>query len=190
MWVAEGLGEDRWALISKVHHCMVDGVAGTDLMTVLLDSERRPRRLPVKSWAPEPAPGPARLLSGALVEQAVNPFAAAERALEALRAPRQLAGVLEDTVRGLVGLAGVARSQAGSSLNGSLGPHRRWGWARGRLSDVQSIRRALGGTVNDVVLAAIAHGFRELLRSRGESVDRVLHTLVPVSVRRAGERGT
>jgi diacylglycerol O-acyltransferase len=190
MWVAEGLGDDRWALISKVHHCMVDGVAGTDLMTVLLDKERDPRPLPAKDWAPEGAPGPARLLAGALVEQVVNPFAAGERLLAALRAPRELAGLMEDTARGLIGLAGVARSQAGSSLNGALGPHRRWAWARGRLSDVQVVRRALGGTVNDVVLAAITHGFRELLRSRGESVERVLHTLVPVSVRRPGERGT
>jgi diacylglycerol O-acyltransferase / wax synthase len=190
MWVAEGLGEGRWALISKVHHCMVDGVAGTDLMTVLLDKERDPPRGRAQPWKPGPAPGSARLLGEAIVEQVVNPFAGAERLLDALRAPRQFAGLLEDTARGLIGFAGVARSQAGSSLNGSLGPHRRWSWARGRLSDVQIVRRALGGTVNDVVLAAITHGFRELIRSRGESVERVLHTLVPVSVRRPGERGS
>jgi WS/DGAT/MGAT family acyltransferase len=98
-------------------------------------------------------------------------------------------GLIEDASRGLIGMAGVVR-QSDSSLNGPLGPHRRWSWARGRLSDVQQVRKALGGTVNDVVLAAITHGFRELLESRGESVDRVLRTLVPVSVRRPGERGT
>jgi WS/DGAT/MGAT family acyltransferase len=98
--------------------------------------------------------------------------------------------VLEDTSRGLVGFAGVAGRPAPSSLNGPLGPHRRWSWARGRLADAQQVRRAFGGTINDVVLAAITHGFRELLSSRGESVDRVLRTLVPVSVRRPGERGT
>jgi diacylglycerol O-acyltransferase / wax synthase len=190
MWVAEGLGDGRWALISKVHHCMVDGIAGTDLMTVLLDKERDPERLPAEPWAAAGAPGPLRLFGGALVEQLVNPFAAGERLVDALRAPRQFAALLEDTARGLIGFAGVARNQAGSSLNGPLGPHRRWSWARGRLADVQLVRRTLGGTVNDVVLAAITHGFRELLRSRGESLDRVLHTLVPVSVRRAGERGT
>jgi diacylglycerol O-acyltransferase / wax synthase len=190
MWVAEGLGEGRWALISKVHHCMVDGVAGTDLMTVLLDSERDQARPAAEPWSPQPAAGSTRLLAEAIVERLVNPFAAGERLLDTLRAPRQFAGLLEDTARGLIGLAGVARSQSGSSLNGSLGPHRRWTWARGRLSDVQVVRHALGGTVNDVVLAAITHGFRELLRARGESVDRVLHTLVPVSVRRPGERGT
>ena len=76
------------------------------------------------------------------------------------------------------------------SLNGPIGPHRRWGWARGSLADVKSIRAALGGTVNDVVLAAITSGFRELLLSRGEAVEgRVVRTLVPVSMRAEHERG-
>jgi WS/DGAT/MGAT family acyltransferase len=189
IWVVEGLGEGRWALLSKVHHCMVDGIAGTDLLTVLLDKERNPARPSVQRWVPEPAPSAARLLADALAERAANPFAATESLLGSLRTPRQFAGLLEDTARGLIGFAGVA-TPASSSLNGQLSPHRRWGWARGRLADVQLVRRALGGTVNDVVLAAITGGFRELLQARGESVDRVLRTLVPVSVRRPGERGT
>jgi diacylglycerol O-acyltransferase / wax synthase len=190
LWVVEGLEQGRWALLSKVHHCMVDGVAGTDLMTVLLDKERDPDRPPAAGWVPGPHPGAVRLVAGAIVERTTNPFAAAEQLVGGLRSPRRLAGVLADTSRGIVGFAGAAGIPSGSSLNGPLGPHRRWGWARGRLSDVQLVRRALGGTVNDVVLAAIGEGFRELLRSRGESTDRVLRTLVPVSVRRAEERGS
>ncbi len=190
MWVVEGLSENRWALLSKVHHCMVDGVASTDLMTVLMDPERDAKHTPPPAWIPDPAPGTGRLLRDALVERATNPLIAVEQMAGALGAPRQLAGLLTDTSRGLLGFASVARNSEASSLNGALGPHRRWDWARGRLSDIQMIRRALGGTVNDVVLAAITHGFRALLRSRGESVDRVLRTLVPVSVRRPGERGT
>jgi diacylglycerol O-acyltransferase / wax synthase len=190
MWVAEGLDEGRWALVSKVHHAMVDGIASTDLMTVLLDKERNPERPGPQPWTAGPLPGAARLLADAMLERAVNPFLAAEQLIGAMRAPRHLAGIIGDTSRGLAGFAGVARRGESSSLNGPLGPHRRWGWARGRLSDVQLVRQAFGGTVNDVVLAAITNGFRELLLSRGESVDRVLRTLVPVSVRRAGERGT
>ncbi len=190
MWIVEGLGEGQWALVSKVHHCMVDGIASTDLMTVLLDKERDAELPTAEDWTPESQPGSARLVGEALVERAVNPFAAAESLVSALRAPRQFAGLLEETSRGLIGMAGVVRRPPESSLNGSLSPHRRWSWARGRLSEVKEIRRALGGTVNDVVLAAITHGFRELLASRGESVDRVLRTLVPVSVRKPGERGT
>jgi WS/DGAT/MGAT family acyltransferase len=190
MWVVEGLDEGGWAILSKVHHAMVDGVASTDLMTVLFDRERNSERTPAPQWTPESPPSSARLLADAAVEQAGNPFFAAERVLASLRAPRQLAAVLTDTSRGLLGFAGVVGQGESSSLNGPLGPHRRWGWARARLSEVQLVRQAFGGTVNDVVLAAITAGFRDLLSSRGESVDRTLRTLVPVSVRRPGERGT
>ncbi len=190
MWFVEGLEKGRWALLSKVHHCMVDGVASTDLMTVLLDAEPAPRRSAPEPWTPEPQPSSARLLGDALVEQAASPVAAAERLVAAARAPLQLGALLGDTARGVAGFAGAAGRPAGSSLNGSLGPHRRWAWARGRLSDVKRIREALGGTVNDVVLAAITGGFRDLLEGRGESTDRTLRTLVPVSVRRPGERGS
>jgi diacylglycerol O-acyltransferase len=190
IWIVEGLEQGRWAMLSKVHHCMVDGVAGTDLMAVLLDLEREPSPPPEDDWLPAPPPSDASLLAQAVIDRAVNPFAAAESLAGALRAPRQLAGLLEQTAQGIVNSAGIARQQPASSLNGPLGPHRRWDWARGRLSDVQQVRRALGGTVNDVVLAAITEGFRELLLNRGESTSRVLRTLVPVSVRRPGERGT
>ena len=85
----------------------------------------------------------------------------------------------------------VLRPTPRSTLNGPIGPHRRWNWAHAQLSDVKSIRAGLGGTVNDVVLAAITRGFRELLLARGEDVEgRIVRTLVPVSVRRPGERGT
>jgi len=90
----------------------------------------------------------------------------------------------------LIGMRGLVRRTPPSSLNGPIGPHRRWSWARSQLSDVKVVRSALGGTVNDVVLACITHGFSRLLLSRGESVDRVVRTMVPVSVRTAGERGT
>jgi diacylglycerol O-acyltransferase len=190
MWVVEGLDQGRWALLSKVHHSMVDGVASTDLMTVLLDTERNPTRAPADDWRAEPGPGAVRLLGEAIVERTVNPLMAVESVVSAVRAPKAFAGLLEETARGLIDFAGVATRPAGSSLNGPLGPHRRWGWARGRLSDVQQVRRAFGGTVNDVVLAAITQGFRSLLEAREERIDRALRTLVPVSVRRANERGT
>ena len=83
------------------------------------------------------------------------------------------------------------RPVGSSSLTGQIGPHRRWSWAQARLTDVKTIRRELGGTVNDVVLAIITNGFRELLESRGEQVaeGQVVRTMVPVSVRRKGEKG-
>ena len=185
MWVAEGLEEERWALLSKVHHCMVDGVAGTDLLTVMLDREPRPEPPPRDAWEAQGAPDGLALMGRALALNLLDP----SEALRALGAPRQLALRGLDTARGLLRMRNVVSPTPASTLNGSLGPHRRWSWARTQLSDVKAVRSAFGGTVNDVVLAAIAGGFRELLLSRGESVERVIRTLVPVSVRSPGEHG-
>jgi diacylglycerol O-acyltransferase len=190
MWVVEGLGENRWALLSKVHHCMVDGVAGTDLMTVLLDREPITVGRPTDGWMPAPRPRDAVLLAEAAIQTVTEPLAGLRGATGALAAPAQLASALRSTSQGLIGMAGLAKRTPPSSLNGPLGPHRRWGWARGRLADVQRVRAAIGGTVNDVVLAAITNGFRQLLEAREETIDHPLRTLVPVSVRRPGERGT
>ena len=86
-------------------------------------------------------------------------------------------------------MTGLVRRTPVSSLNGPLGPHRRYGWASVGVSEIKAIRKDVGGTFNDVVLTAITNGFRQLLLSRGESVDRVVRTLVPVSVRARDARG-
>jgi WS/DGAT/MGAT family acyltransferase len=185
MWIAEGLEEERWALISKVHHSMVDGVAGTDLLTVMLDHQRAPAPPHRDGWRPQPAPDGIALLARGLALTLLS----ASEALWALAAPRHLAGRGLDAARGLLRMRNVARPTPPSSLNGAVGPHRRWSWARAHLADVKAVRTAFGGTVNDVVLACIAGGFRELLLSRGESTERVIRSLVPVSVRSPGEHG-
>jgi diacylglycerol O-acyltransferase len=185
MWIVEGLDKQRWALVSKTHHCLVDGVSGTDLLTVLLDRQRTPASPAKDTWKPQAAPNGVELLARALALNVISPY----EAIRALPAPRQLARRGQDAARGLLRMRGVIRPTPPSSLNGSVGPHRRWSWGRAQLSDVKTVQGALGGTVNDVVLACIAGGFRSLLISRGESVDRVIRTLVPVSVRSPGERG-
>jgi diacylglycerol O-acyltransferase len=185
MWIVEGLEEGRWALISKFHHCMVDGVAGTDLLAVLLDAERVPAPPAKDTWKPEAAPNGVALLTRAIAMNVLSPL----EAVRALPAPRRLASVGKEAARGLWRLRDVIRPTPPSSLNGPVGPHRRWSWARAQLAEVKEVRAELGGTVNDVVLACITGGFRDLLMSRGESVDRVVRTLVPVSVRAAGEQG-
>jgi len=185
MWIAEGLEEDRWALVSKVHHCMVDGVAGSDLLTVLLDRERDPAPTASQAWTPKAAPDGLALLAQALVGDLLVGYAAAR----ALRTPFELLRRGQDAARGLLRMRGLVRPAPPSSLNGSVGPHRRWSMARARLADVKTVRASFGGTVNDVVLACITGGFRALLLSRGESVERVVRTMVPVSVRSPGEHG-
>ena len=187
MWVAEGLGEGRWALISKVHHCMVDGIAGTDLLTVMFEDSPQapPSTSAPEQWLPRPAPGGAELFARAMALGVVSLY----EVTRPLLAPGHVLRRGQDMVLGLLRMRGILLPPTRSSLNGPVGPHRRWSWARAQLSEVAEVRRALGGTVNDVVLACIAGGFRELLISRGDSVDQAVRTLVPVSVRSPGERG-
>jgi diacylglycerol O-acyltransferase len=185
MWIVEGLDDGRWALLAKTHHCMVDGVSASELLTVMLDRQRRPERSAVEAWRPRSAPGAAELVSGALAVGLRTSY----RAGRQLLAPRRLAERSQQTARGLLRMRAVIQPTPPSSLNGSIGPNRRWSLARAQLSDIKTIRHALGGTVNDVVLTCITAGFRSLLLSRGEPVERVIRTLVPVSVRAPGERG-
>lgn len=190
MWIAEGLEGGRWAMLSKTHHCMVDGVSGTDLLTVILDDSPAPERASPPAWRAEPEPGQGALLTHALRDRSISPYEMTRSLRSALRGPRRALAQLRELGTGLGTLRSLA-SPLDSSLNGPIGPHRRWGWAGTTLDDVKAIRRRFGGTVNDVVLTAITKGFRELLLSRGEEVEgRVVRTLVPVSVRREDERGS
>jgi WS/DGAT/MGAT family acyltransferase len=191
MWMVEGLEDGHWAIVSKVHHCMVDGVSGTDLLAVMLDSEPEPARPVPSEWVPESEPSDPRLVIDSLIDLAARPYEQLRAVRSATRAPRAMLSQMGEVARGLRSWTGVARPVPHTSLNGPIGPHRRWDWARTTLADVKTVRRALGGTVNDVVLSVLTRGFRDLLIERGESVEnRVVRTLVPVSVRSASERGT
>jgi diacylglycerol O-acyltransferase len=191
LWMVEGLEDGRWAIISKVHHCMVDGVAATDLLTVVFDStEDTPDVESPDDWFPGPEPRALALAAAGALRTVADP----------LGTLRNVSGVLHLTAGSRTRLAEagtLVRSlsqwtkRSATSLNGPIGPHRRWSWAEASLDDVKVVRAALGGTVNDVVLASITAGFRALLEHRGEDLtDRVVRTLVPVSVRAEHERGT
>ncbi len=188
MWVVEGLQDGCWALLSKVHHCMVDGVAATDLMSVMFSDTTA--RSTDGEWAAAPEPSGLEILIRTIGRRA-SPGGQLEALRQAISTPWESLRSLGEIVRAAAAASSRMRPVAASSLTGPIGPHRRWSWAEARLSDVKTIRAALGGTVNDVVLTLITNGFRELLDSRGEEVteDRVVRTMVPVSVRRKGERG-
>ena len=189
IWMVEGLPDGRWAIISKVHHCMVDGISGTDLMALLLDPSREPSRPPVDQWTPEPEPSDAALVIDALEQLAANPYEQLRAARAATRAPRRAIASTVETFRGLLALGNELLPSPPLSIQGPIGPHRRWAAARSTLAEIKAIRGALGGTVNDVVLTAITGAFRQLLLARGDSPDHaVLRSLVPVSVRAAGDR--
>jgi diacylglycerol O-acyltransferase len=196
LWAVEGLQRKRWALLSKVHHCMVDGVAATDLMSVMFSDETAAAGAgagngsPAREWAPAPEPSGVEVLARTIVRRA-SPAGQLDALRRIAGAPRATLRSLVEAVRATAAATPSMRPVAASSLTGPIGPHRRWSWAQARLSDVKAVRSELGGTVNDVVLTLITNGFRELLDARGEDVaeDRVVRTMVPVSVRRKGERG-
>jgi WS/DGAT/MGAT family acyltransferase len=192
IWMVEGLEEGRWALLSKVHHSMVDGVSGTDLLTVLLDREPKSPPTRVPAWRPAPEPSDLQLVADTLADGIRDPVNRI-RGLPFVARAAIGSGFGLDSITDLFNLVSSLGSwtyPAAGSLNGPIGPHRRWSWATGSLEQVKEIRTALGGTVNDVVIAAITRGFRDLLLGRGDDVDgRVVRTLVPVSVRRASEKG-
>jgi diacylglycerol O-acyltransferase len=183
IWVVEGLDGGRWAMLSKTHHAMVDGVAGTDLLAVIMDLSPTVEAAPLEAWAPTPSPTGLSLARGAVADLVRNPYEQFRAVRAATRVPRQALRQLSEVSRGLSAMAGLVRPTPVSSLNGPIGPHRRYGWASTTVDDIKAVRKSLEGTFNDVVLAAITNGFRQLLLSRGESVDRVVRTLVPVSVR-------
>ena len=184
IWMVEGLEGGRWALLSKVHHCMVDGVAATDLMSLMFSDDDGGA---IAEWHARPQPSTVELVVRGVTRKSLDPAAALRSAVTA--GPELAAGAAR-TARGLAAAASAMRP-ATSSLTGPIGPHRAWSWATMPLAEVKVIRRELGGTVNDVVLTVITSGFRELLAGRGEAIgpDRAVRTMVPVSVRRPGERG-
>jgi WS/DGAT/MGAT family acyltransferase len=188
-WFVEGLEGGRWAIISKIHHCMVDGVGGTDLMTLVFDTERDAERQTPVRWEATPAPAPASLLVGGTIDLVTWPL----RQLAALPGLRRRFDGLDavlDYGRGLTRSARRLTEPSAACLNGPIGPHRRWAWTTAGLDEVKGIRKRRGGTVNDVVLAAITSAFRDLLTERGELTEGlVVRTLVPVSVRGRDEHG-
>jgi diacylglycerol O-acyltransferase len=176
-WVVDGLRLGRWAMINKVHHCMVDGIAGTDLMALVLDDARNP--LPLRY---------AFASDNAGAHRHATPFVVG--ALRTLGHPLDLTRSAATAIVGAAHYASLLCPADASSLVGELGAARVWTGKRLPLRDVLAVRTHLGGTVNDVVLCAVTRGFREVLLRRGERLTpHVLRTLVPMSVRSVDGRG-
>jgi diacylglycerol O-acyltransferase len=186
-WLVEGLERDRWALISKVHHCMVDGISGTDLYRAVLDETPEPRPPVADDWHPRPEPSTVRLAAAAAVQAARLPLDVVRWLAGAARSPAALVLRARDAARGLGALATALIPAPRSSLSGPPSAERRFAFARGSVADVAAVRQALGGTFNDVALAAVTAGFRRLLLDRGElPTEHAVRTLIPVSVRAPG----
>ncbi len=193
IWFVEGLEDGRFAVISKIHHCMVDGISGVDLLAALMGFEPEVELSAEDSgvWLPRPVPGRARLLADEVRHRAELAGSLLRAGRDALRHPGEALGSaggslgsVRDAVFGGLG------SASPTPLNEPIGPYRRFDWTRFDLAPVKEIKNKLGGTLNDVVLAVVAGAMRSFLQQRGlrpAALD--FRTLLPVSVRRSAERG-
>ena len=187
-WFVEGLEGGRWALLSKIHHSMVDGVSGTDIYRLILDLGPEPMAALPDHWQPEPESSPAAVLGRAAWDLVTTPAATARALGAAARSPSRLARRTLHSAHGLLTLAGALRMASPSSLVGPLDGSRRFCWTTIPMADILQVRQTLGCSVNDVALAAISGGFRHLLLERGEPADpHALRSLVPVNVRAPGQ---
>jgi WS/DGAT/MGAT family acyltransferase len=193
LWIVEGLEGDRFAVLSKTHHALVDGVSGVDIASVLFDTQAEPQAPPDPGtrWLATPPPSRAQLFGEAIAERLSEPAEVVRGFRAALRTPRRLVLGAYDSLVGVGAMAWAGlRPAAPTIYNEPIGPHRRFTWVRASLHDVKAIKNAAGGTVNDVMLAVVAGALRTHLRRRGTDTDGlVLRALVPVSVRADIEHG-
>ncbi len=192
-WVVEGLeGGKRFAIVQKVHHCMIDGISGVDLMAILLalDPEAEPE--PSPPFEPRPSPGPIDLLANEIGRRVSGLVGVLGRSPAALREPADLIERVREGVAAVGETLGAAlRPASDTPINQRLGPHRRVDWRDLELSRVKAVKDRLGGTVNDVVLASVAGALRQFLALRRLDVDNLrIRANVPVSLRTRDERGT
>jgi diacylglycerol O-acyltransferase / wax synthase len=191
MWLIEGLKDDRFALISKTHHSLIDGIAGIDLATVLFDLSPEPPPLTHsgRAWRPHPEPGTAELVAAGLKGAVRAGIELAEGAVDALTHPDRALARTREAAEGIGEIVWAELNPAPETpLNVDIGPHRRFVGVGGRLDDFKLVKNAFGGTVNDVVIAVVAGALREFLISRGLRTEGVeMRALVPVSVRGADE---
>lgn len=189
-WLVEGLADGHWALVFKIHHCMVDGVAGVELLTVLLDLEPHTAVGTPEPWEPEPEPPDVAKVLDAWGGLAGDALRAARAIPAALLHPADAAQTGIDTARGLARFGTRLTATPPLSIEGNIGPHRAWAHSSASLADVKTVRNAFGGTINDVVLTAVAGGLRTLLLGRGEDPSSAdIRSLVPVSARHDDGRG-
>ncbi len=192
LWVVEGLADDRFAIITKAHHCMVDGIAGMAVIATLLRPTPDDTIEEPSSWFPRPRPSRARMLVDEVAHRARAPFGLLRRAREAVENPVGTAQSALDAAWAVAEtLAGSLRPASDTPLNPDhIGPYRRFDWLRFDLDAVAEVKRRLGGTVNDVVLATVAGGIGEFLKRRRLTLEDLdFRAMIPVNVRPSADHG-
>ncbi|HEX4010155.1 MAG TPA: wax ester/triacylglycerol synthase family O-acyltransferase [Solirubrobacteraceae bacterium] len=193
-WLVEGLADGRFAVISKTHHSLVDGISGVDLASVLFDSERDPPPpdTGLEPWRPEPEPSPADLVVAGARGVVTTTAELVGRSVMAATRPATSLNLVRDVLEGLGELVWAGLNPAPETpLNLPIGPHRRFAVVRQQLEDYKEVKNALGGTVNDVVLTVVSGALAQWLQSRGVRTEGLeMRALVPVSVRTNAQRGS
>ncbi len=192
LWLVQGLTRKRFALITKTHHALVDGVSGVDIATVLFDTKPVPEPAePDHDWVPDPEPSRASLAAKGVEGLLSTPLRLARRLEHGVQHPQATLRQLVEAAEG-VGEIGWAFANPAPKvpLNVDIGSHRRFVWVRSDLAHMKRVKDALGGTVNDVVLAVVTGGVRDWLHGRGIRTEGLeLRAQVPVSIRAEDERG-
>ena len=193
IWMVEGLNDGRFALINKTHHCLVDGISGVDITTVLFDVDKTPAETPPPEtqWLPSPEPTDVDVVAEGIKDAVTAPLEIAGRALRAARDPGHALDQLRERAEGIGEILWGAVARAPETpLNAPNGPHRRLAWVRMPLDDLKGIKNELGGTVNDVFLTIVSGALRRWLASRGVPTEGLeLRGAVPVSTRAKDEHG-
>jgi diacylglycerol O-acyltransferase / wax synthase len=192
IWLVLGLEKNRFGLITKTHHALVDGVAGVDIATVLFDMKPVPEPIePDSAWVPSPPPSSAEMAARGAGEFAEMPFKLASRVMRATRDPMRATRKVVEAGEALAEVAWNFTNPAPDvPLNVEIGSHRRFAWSRAELNDYKRIKDTFGGTVNDVVLTVVSGALRRWLKRRGIRTEGLeLRALVPVSIRAEDEQG-
>ncbi len=192
MTVVDGLEGGHFAVVFKAHHCMVDGVAGIDLIATLLRLDPSADRPTDHGWIPRPAPTSAKLLRDELAHRTLEPMAKAASTPEIFTRPWELAERLREGARDLADVLTTNLEPAISTpFNDDLGQHRRFDWTTTSLEQVKQIAKSHGATINDVVLTIVAGVIGRFLRERSVDIDAdtIFRVLVPVSTQKPAERG-
>ncbi len=190
MWLVQGLADGGFALVSKTHHALVDGVSGVDIATVLFDLAPTPTELEdVEAWVPEQEPSQAELVAEGIKDLMRTPGMVANEAAKVLRDPATTVERAREAAEGIGEIAWAGLNPAPDvPLNVEIGPHRRIVWLQCELADFKAVKDGLGGTVNDAFLTVVAGGLGKWLRTRGVRTEGLeLRGLVPVSIRAKDE---
>ncbi len=192
MWVVEGLEDNRFAVLSKVHHCMVDGVSGSELIAALLTPVPQEKPEPPPHWSPRPVPSGVVLGAGEIARVAAAPASLGNAVGRLLRDEDGMRHQFTERMRAIRRLASDSGGATPVAFNQPIGPHRRIDWTHLPIDEIKRVSRILDATLNDVVLATAAGAIgRFLARERGTELDGVrFRILAPVSVRTDNQRGT